>query len=633
MNELYLNNKLIDFSNSTKIALTLSVNDISEIKDRQAFYSNQFRFPKSQRNKEVMESCELIQSGTYLPYTKVDAKYTQNGRELVGAGYAIIDETEKDYVATIYSGNALFFDSIAGKKLSNIDLTDLDHVWNLSNVINSFANTSGYIYPLIDWTKDGAYFSFITGIIDIRTQFPCIYIHTLVSRILSEAGFTGVGDLLSDPDYLSCTMTLISNKPTQESVDQLYVKTRGPANSVIVLPSGSGDRIIPFVNEIEDILNLYSTDKYTVASGGTYDIYAALTYEVVQSIDTVSISVKRYGSTIYEDIITETAESKTGGPLVWDYHVTELIANGIQLEAGDEIVIIHHTTYVNFVVQLKGYSYFEITPKKIATINVGTTWTIGNNLPNWSQAEFLKYIAQIFGIIFQTNTFTKEVEFRQFKDIEKNKSKAKNITNKIADKLPETIFYRFGNYGQNNYLKYKEDQDVADDLGNGNITISDTTLEKDKTLFTVGFSATEMEKSMTNRICPFIKWLELGIPKGTISPRILSIYRASDSLTYTDGVNSQVVAADYPYAYFQLTGKSFQLGFDNSLINDNYSEFERMLFQAKKLVIYLNLDENDIAEQDFFIPWYSEKHNAYFYVNKINNFLSGRSTQCELIRM
>ena len=149
MNELYLNNKLIDFSNSTKIALTLSVNDISEIKDRQAFYSNQFRFPKSQRNKEVMESCELIQSGTYLPYTKVDAKYTQNGRELVGAGYAIIDETEKDYVATIYSGNALFFDSIAGKKLSNIDLTDLDHVWNLSNVINSFANTSGYIYPLI----------------------------------------------------------------------------------------------------------------------------------------------------------------------------------------------------------------------------------------------------------------------------------------------------------------------------------------------------------------------------------------------------------------------------------------------------------------------------------------------------
>ena len=195
------------------------------------------------------------------------------------------------------------------------------------------------------------------------------------------------------------------------------------------------------------------------------------------------------------------------------------------------------------------------------------------------------------------------------------------------------LFYRFGNYAQNNHLKYKEDQDVADDLGNGNITISDTTLDKENTLFTVGFSATEMERSMTNRIVPFIKWLELGIPKGTISPRILSIYRVSDSLTYTDGVNSQVVAADYPYAYFQLTGKSFQLGFDNSLITDNYSELRNMLVQSKKLLIYLNLDENDIAEMDFFIPWYSEKHNAYFYVNKINNFLSGRPTQCELIRM
>jgi len=52
-----------------------------------------------------------------------------------------------------------------------------------------------------------------------------------------------------------------------------------------------------------------------------------------------------------------------------------------------------------------------------------------------------------------------------------------------------------------------------------------------------------------------------------------------------------------------------------------------------KITAYFNLNEEDIANFKQVIPVFIRKYGAFFYVNKIKNYISGKTTQVELIRL
>jgi uncharacterized protein YqkB len=45
------------------------------------------------------------------------------------------------------------------------------------------------------------------------------------------------------------------------------------------------------------------------------------------------------------------------------------------------------------------------------------------------------------------------------------------------------------------------------------------------------------------------------------------------------------------------------------------------------------LSAQDVEEFNQFIPIYIEKYGQYFFVNKIKNFVAGKTTKVELIRI
>ena len=82
----------------------------------------------------------------------------------------------------------------------------------------------------------------------------------------------------------------------------------------------------------------------------------------------------------------------------------------------------------------------------------------------------------------------------------------------------------------------------------------------------------------------------------------------------------------------------------NHLANYYQKWSSQMLFNARMIEVYFNLNDRDIEEfnHDFrdveknfgqLIPIYLKQFGAYFYLNKISNYISGKLTKCELIKL
>jgi hypothetical protein len=68
MNELIINNRTVDLSDSTNIGVTLCANNIGELQNRQGNFTNTFKLPTSKNNKEIFEWSHLQTSSSLMPY-------------------------------------------------------------------------------------------------------------------------------------------------------------------------------------------------------------------------------------------------------------------------------------------------------------------------------------------------------------------------------------------------------------------------------------------------------------------------------------------------------------------------------------------------------------------------------------
>lgn len=656
--ELFIEDTKVSLPPDLVIAMSYSANFIAEVIQPTGSASNQFSLAKTQSNQLIFEGADSINSDTDIPYRKLSARLIQNGRELIQDGFVIMEESSLFYEVVVYGGNLDFFERIQGKKLRDLDLSDFDHIWNFQNVANSRQHQEGYIYPIIDWSDDQAFIDNETNQIDTRTMYHAIFNHTIVERIFSEVNFAKDGDLLDTEEYKNIVIPIVDSIQSDALKDD--------RETISILQGGTGQRIAQLLTgnstsnavtrvpllmtlDLKDVyqfftfrtdwftnLGTFSTHAYLAPVTGRYTIkFTGRTYQT-ENIFFVSIlqlwKVKPSG---VRTIVGSISMTVSQVPFEVDTTVT--------MDEGDFLtpIVVSGGT---FPVSAQSYSFIidprlEIVPQTAKNI-YKTKISAGDNLPEMSQTDYLKSIAKVFGIIFQTNSFTKTVEFRQFKDIYANipiardwtKKRDSNNTNKQT-----VINYHPDNYAQENVFKWSNEVSptLAEELGEGSIFVADETLPDKTTLIEIPFSATETDKRLVDLDVPIIRFLKLGLPKSTVKPRMLVIRKEVNdvTVTYKDADASGQAGNDIPLCYFQLPGQSFNLGFDDSLIADNYSDFKFFLDKFKKVEAWYNLDENDIAELDFFIPIYDDNFKHYFFISKIEKFVAGRSTKVELIRL
>jgi len=114
-----------------------------------------------------------------------------------------------------------------------------------------------------------------------------------------------------------------------------------------------------------------------------------------------------------------------------------------------------------------------------------------------------------------------------------------------------------------------------------------------------------------------------------------------DTLTFSTG-KPHLLTKD-PYGglgvnYYVATHVTAQ-----SLINNFFAPLVKMLNQARVIEVYLNLTDEDIQKYNSihaeancphaFVPVFFQQFSRYFYINKIQNYISGKLTKCELIKL
>lgn len=640
--QIYINDLLIEMPDKPVVALTSQINDLAELKDHQSTLSYTIKAPATINNLKVIENAERIESDTVIPYRKNRARVVKNGVDVVKNGFAEIRSIDKTINFVVYEGNVDFFAAIEGKTLYDLDLSALNHGFDLDTVINLNPVTGGVKYPLINY---GTYVN-NARTVDCKDLRPAIFAFTILNKIIEDSGFTAEGSILSNTKWQKIIIPFINgfNKELFYNKSPYPIIFDGESAVGATFPTsfivGQGD------NNHNPPYPQYSL------SGGMY-----LRYKITDcSPGAGGISISINGTTyltspthdgigsFYTDSISEIGLAASVGVKLTYVNCTVEILGGrfygtltpddVSVLEGDFSVYFPPTTKSN----LSGSSDVWLAMEAEANEDHFETRAMQNFLPDMTQKEFVKWFGQMFHVLFKTSYHDKKLILKTFTEIVNDTSNAINWTNNLHSRDWQ-LEYRIGSYSRNNTFKYKEDsEDKAIDfgLGDGSIKIDDSTLAVESEIFNSPFAATAMGLYLEDLDVAFINKLDENNEfKVKTEPRILidDVSTLDDDVTYDNGVESEITDTDIPVPYFIRLDKDFNLGFNNSILIDNYSAFTTVLNKSKKLIAPFKLTAVDFHNLDHFIPVYLAQHSAYFYINKVIGFTGEGLTKVELIRI
>jgi hypothetical protein len=176
--------------------LTFEIGDIRDISKRKGNKSKSIILADADINHELLShkyDVNII-DGTFDINQLTPCTVIQNDVVIMDDAYLQLVEVIKDqksseheqsveYRVLIKSSSSNFFSAINNKLLTDLNLSEFDHVYNSTNVVNSFTNsvTDGYKY-LLPYHTNNVY--------NLSMCHPAVYAKVYFDRIFAAAGFT-----------------------------------------------------------------------------------------------------------------------------------------------------------------------------------------------------------------------------------------------------------------------------------------------------------------------------------------------------------------------------------------------------------------------------------------------------------
>lgn len=222
----------------------------------------------------ALTKCAVIQDGIpvledcYLQLLSVNKVQNTNAHE-----------EQVEYEVLIKDAQADFFTKIDNAELTDLDFTELNHTYNSTNVVNSWSNTSGYVYPM--GVSPDNIFSL--------TEFkPAIYAKDYWDKIHADAGFSYTWSTISDCYFDKCIIPFNGDiLPIDYSdylVDETYIDTITYTQSAGTNVTDTSSALTNWT-ENQDNQNLFdpTTGEYDnpfyIAAGQAINVTANLEYD------------------------------------------------------------------------------------------------------------------------------------------------------------------------------------------------------------------------------------------------------------------------------------------------------------------------------------------------------------------
>ena len=649
MSRFFINTDQIQTYLEEVIAITFQRNTVGNLSTRQTSHTNDFRLPPTQANLKALGSPELIQSADRPEYSPISGSIiSKSGVPVMSNGRFTIKSITQDILLQGFSGYRQLSELIKGKSLWDLsNIAQWDHELRFGNVVGSWDNTEGHIYgmfqdgTLLDGTDN-------TLLKPFDLMLPNYYVHTIIEEILNDAGFevdrtTG---LFANPFFLSVVLPF--------SKDKLVLS----------------ERLYPNINlETGEVQTFTQRHPRTEAAGvkliGILDFNGE---EVVigggarQIIDIqASITVDGIGATFISPPGITDANFQSGNQLALiDQDNNIIAASSIIVGPGeyslsvDDYDLLSTTSlrlafmgqFFNQEITITISKATVDTSSEVEALAEGVMIGAEMVLPeDIKQDQFLKALMVMFSVIPVEEGG--RVTFEFWDSLLDNLDKAINLSQFLLkpDNAPPKQWYRekqtvLGDYGQNNILEYKEDNDkqVQFRARRGNILCTDETLPPEKILYTFPFAASGRFETnsgiymMDARSAVEDTESSGFLFDGNIEQRIGYIKRENVGMRVGSVFPTQNTSV--PFVNFVNPDSPQNLN-PLSLIA-NYHEVQRLVLQDPLLLICeMDLPARVFHEIDVNsnYPVWIDKFGGYFYVNKIPNFVEGTVTQIELVKL
>lgn len=204
MVKIQLESGYLDVNESSVVPINLGVADVRDLTKRSGAFSKTITLTGTKNNIQLLGHYYdvNISSGTFNVNTLTKCDVIQNGVPILTDVYLQLLSVNKvqktdaydegvEYEVLIKDAQADFFTKIDNGLLEDLDMSELNHVYSASKVVDSFTNTDGYVYPL------GLAPSNVYPLSEMK---PAIYAKKYWDKIHQYSGYTYEWATLSD-DY------------------------------------------------------------------------------------------------------------------------------------------------------------------------------------------------------------------------------------------------------------------------------------------------------------------------------------------------------------------------------------------------------------------------------------------------
>lgn len=597
--ELYINGDKVDVGD-TDISLNYKSNLLTDISKIVSNNSYTIKLPKTAKNLALIECAHLPSSTTKFPYLKHVGNVLRNGIIIVkDANVVLLSVSE--YIETALSwGNVTNFAEIVS---SDKKLTDLEYgteegtdwvVWN-----NKGSNSAQF--PLINY-------GFNSGDSNVWYH-PAITVKWILEKIQEESGVTF--NFPSDKKtFIDKMIVPLLTRNDSQKINDAFPSSLQMVGYVIVESTFSYLKL----NYIGD-----STQQYA-SVGGPYGDRLYTKYPITLKVKGTIEMLVQYNSGMdvnNQYLNLRVSQSDSSGnissvsTIERKNYAAYIEAPNVRLLFNfDDLVSIESDEFMHFTIKAiatgASSSVLSLTVYDRNEISFGEKFPLVPNLPDIKQIDFIKAVASMVGL-FALPDGENGIKFIPFDNLSANKSKAVDWTNRVImaynSVTPRNLQYTLDNIAQNNWFRYKEDDNV---MGNydGNIQVDDATIEYERDAITLPFSACST--------------------KGGVAYIPLYSYNEEGELQYNKA-NPRILLLDGTKGIFK--GLEW-----NTLIANNYQTYKGLINNAKVVTEYIRLNSIELRDLEMDIPVYLAQYGCYLAIIEIKT-KENDICECKLLKM
>lgn len=641
-------------------AMNYQINNLAELKDRNASYSQRISLPRTTHNEQAFQFSFVVGSGSHVPYMKFPCQLFYEGALISPAGAVlnIVDISDTSIGVQILGATADLFDT-----LNNTDAKDPGTgMFLLKWYTDTMGVTERY---LSDSEESGVLYFWLYATLQKNPNIPAVFMeaigqaegldkiyphlnwYDLVTWIFDRAGYsleTDVDPVDRAEMFLPCTYPVLADNPNvPEASGTGWIQDPPIGAPVGVIWQG-----YPGVTLSDPVAGRLMME--TVA--GTFSWMTLWDTTITFSFSWYNISAIQNGSV--EVQVTHYKNDGTSAIVLtrsWSSGSFGNTSVNIPMEAGEHILVSGLLVTVNpsvnqydmrFPVSITAPIPPETSPGDKPY--PGLTYDLLASTGFKSLGDIVKAFFQLFGLTIDVNPATKVVRAYSVQEFyNRRSSSGKNWSDKLIKGKDTKLTFQLSGYAQSNEIKLEDNKDnnVTDSY---KFSIPDVNLQPTKLLFQIGFlsglNQTLYDADGTLKVHTLANYPIWTINRGRMENGEMT------ETTWTYNVLSKPMVVHVNKSDYMWPQVS--VGYIIHRIRLYPARFKRLSYYVPKyygklianilkrpkiLQTQILLDSLDIQSLDLFNPIWLEEHGFWFYVSKINNFQAGKITKVDLIRM